>query len=222
MLTIADIEPHIEREFGSRLEPLGFHKSAKRKWIRSQKLPIREIFTIGTLKGGTYSPIWGLSSGFVPSFKGQTFQRQSTDKNVTMDLIIDPIDLSGNVPEQTFGFITGYHSEIPTKQIRACAEHFIPLAFADFDRVISVADFCHFFLERSQLHYRRFQFHSYIQHQLAMGFVLMLTGKRDEGRKKIQDFCSSFETDIDNRILEEYIANAEKSDFNQDRREGGR
>ncbi len=221
MLTIADIEPHIEREFGSPLESLGFRKTGKRRWVRSQKLPIRELFTIGKLKGGRFSPYWGFSLGITPSFKGQTFQRQSTDKTLTMDLIIDPIDLSGNVPAQTFSFITGYDSEIPTQKIKACAEYFIPLAAADFARVTSVNDFCNLFLERSQLHYRRFQFDNYIQHQLAYGFVLLLTGNRDDGIKKIETFCSSMDLEFDNRILRECIANAEKlMDVNKERREG--
>ena len=31
MLTVADIEPHIESEFGSRLEPLGFQRRGRRR-----------------------------------------------------------------------------------------------------------------------------------------------------------------------------------------------
>src|ERR1700722_4273803 len=104
MLKVFEIEPGIEIEFGSRLEPLGFRRLGRHKWLRSQKTPIRELFAIGALKGGRYCPVWGFSSGFVPSFKGQTFRRQSTDKNATMDLVIDPIDITGRVPSQTFGF----------------------------------------------------------------------------------------------------------------------
>jgi len=85
MLTIADIEPYIESEFGSRLEPFGFERLGKRKWIRSQKLPIRELFVIGALKGDKYSPSWGFSSGYIPSFRGRTFRHQSTNKNAIMD-----------------------------------------------------------------------------------------------------------------------------------------
>jgi hypothetical protein len=106
MLTVADIEPYIGSEFGSRLEPLGFQRLGKRKWVRSQKLPLRELFVIGALKGGQYSPSWGISSGLAPSFRGG-FRRQSTDKNAVMDLVIDPIDITGEVPRQAFRFITG-------------------------------------------------------------------------------------------------------------------
>ncbi len=40
-----------------------------------------------------------------------------------MDLVIDPIDITGDVPKQAYGFITGYDTEIPIEQIRTCAEH---------------------------------------------------------------------------------------------------
>src|SRR5688500_14523912 len=163
MLTIADIEPRIESEFGSRLEPLGFQRLDKRKWVRSTKLPIRELFVVGALKGAQYSPAWGLSSGFAPSLRGRTFRRQSTDKNAIMDLVIDPIDITGEVPRQAFGFIAGHDTKIPIEQIRRCAVHFVPLALADFDHVRSVRDFCQFFLERSRLEYRRFTFDMYVQ-----------------------------------------------------------
>jgi hypothetical protein len=209
MLTVADIEPHIESEFGSRLESLGFQRLGERKWVRSQKLPVRELFVIGALKGAQYSPAWGFSSGFVPSFRGRSFRRQTTDKNAIMDLVIDPIDITGDVPRQAFGFITGHDTEIPTQQIRASAEHFVPLALADFDRVRSVRDFCHFFMERSRLEYRRFTFDMYVQHQLAIGFVLLLAGQRQEGLERIREFCRSMDADFEDRVLSECIRRAD-------------
>jgi hypothetical protein len=209
MLTVADIEPHIEREFGSRLEPLGFQRLGKRKWVRSQKQPIRELFVIGALKGARYSPAWGISSGIVPSFRARSFRRQNSDKNAIMDLVIDPIDITGAVPRQTFSFITGYDTEIPIEQIRACAMHFVPLALADFDRVRSVREFCQFFVERSRLEYRRFGFDMYLQHQLVHGFVLFLTGRCDEGLKQIQEFCRSNGAEFEDRVLAECIHHAQ-------------
>ena len=64
MLTIADIERHIEGEFGSRLEPLGFQRLSGRKWVRSTKRPIRELFAIIALdtlfvaRAPTKTPSW--------------------------------------------------------------------------------------------------------------------------------------------------------------------
>jgi len=204
MLTVADIEPHIESEFGSRLEPLGFQRLGERKWVRSQKLPIRELFVIGALKGAQYSPVWGFSSGFVPSFRSRSFRRQSTDKNAIMDLVIDPIDITGEVPRQAFGLI-GYDTE----QIRTCAEHYVPLALADFDRVRSLRDFCQFFVERSRLEYRRFGFDMYVQHQLVRGFVFLLTGQRNEGLEQIRELCRSMDAEFEDQVLSECIRRAQ-------------
>ena len=204
MLTVADIEPHIENEFSSRLEPLGFQRLDKRKWVRSQKLPIRELFVIGALKGAQYSPVWGFSSGFVPSFRGRSFRRQTTDKNAIMDLVIDPIDITGEVPRQAFGLI-GYETE----QVRTCAEHFVPLALADFDRVRSVRDFCQFVAERSRLEYRRFGFDMYVQHQLVRGFVNLLTGQQDAGLEQIREFSRSMDSEFENQVLLECIRHAQ-------------
>jgi hypothetical protein len=208
MLTVADIEPHIEREFDSRLKPSGFKRIGARRWVRSQKLPVRDLFVIGTLKGAQYSPAWGLSSGFVPSFRGRSFRRQSTDKNAIMDLTIDPIDITGQVPQQAFRFITGHDTKIPIEQIRACAEHFVPQALEDFDRVRSIRDFCQFFIERSRLEYRRFGFEMYVQHRLVGGFALLLAGRRDEGLEQIREFCRNMDAEFEDRILSECIRHA--------------
>lgn len=54
-----------------------------------------------------------------------------------------------------------------------------------------------------------------------MGFVLILTGRRDEGLRKLENFCAHIEAGIDNRVLQEYISAAEKmTDANQDSRKG--
>jgi hypothetical protein len=142
-------------------------------------------------------------------FRGHSFRRQSTDKNAIMDLVIDPIDITGDVSPQAFGFITGYDTKIPTAQIRACAEHFVPLALADFERVCSVHEFCEFFLERSRLRYRRFLFHNYVQHQLVHGFMLILKGQREAGLEKIREFCKSMDAELEDRVLSECIRHAQ-------------
>jgi len=205
MLTIADVDSAIAKEFGSLLAGHGFSAIGSRKWVRAEKLPIRELFLVGAIKGGQYAPAWGFSSGLVPISRGYSFRHQSTDKNAVMDLLIDPIDVPGTVPEQAFSFITGLDAEIPIEQIRLCARHFIPLALADFDRVRSVAEFCSLFLERSRLQYRRFPFDAYVQHQLVHGFVLLLNGNGDAGRAMIKAFCHRVGAEYDDPVLTECI-----------------
>jgi len=151
----------------------------------------------------------GLLVWFRTFFRGRGFRRQSTAKNAIMDLVIDPIDITGNVPPQAFGFINGYDTEIPIEPIRRCAEHFLPLALADFDRVCSIHDFCQFFVERSRLEYRRFTFDMNVQHRLVRGFVLLLTGQRDAGLAQIREFCHSTDAEFDDRVLAECIHHAQ-------------
>jgi len=209
MLTVADIEPHINEAFDGQLVPHGFARVARRKWVRSTKTPIRELFVINSLKGGRFSPAWGFSTGLVPYRTTSGFKRQSTDKNSIMDLLVDPIDVTANVPKQTFSFITGFHSEIPLKPIQECAKHFGPLACADFDRVQDLHDFCQFFLRRERIRYKRLGFYTYVQHGLTSGFVMLFTGNVEGGLSQIRRFCDSWDLRFDDPVLTECIAHAQ-------------
>jgi hypothetical protein len=208
VFTVAEVEPHIEREFGSRLEPAGFRPLGRRHWVRSHKQPLRELFVLKAVGGARYSPAWGISCGFAPAVQSRRFRHQSTEKSAVMDLVIDPIDITGNVPPQAVSRIKDGDARNPATRISDCAEYFVPLALADFDRVHSMHDFCRFFLERSRLQYRRFGFDMYLQHQLVHGFVLLLTGRRDEGLERIREFCRSQDVDFEDRVLSECIDRA--------------
>ncbi len=50
------------------LGPLDFAPGSGRRWIRTTKSPIREIFRLQPLKGATYSCVWGFDLEFVPVF----------------------------------------------------------------------------------------------------------------------------------------------------------
>jgi hypothetical protein len=66
-----------------------------------------------------------------------------------------------------------------------------------------------FFLERSRLNYRRFQFHMYVQHKLALGFVLISNGRRDEGLERIREFCSNTGATVDDQVFSACIRQVE-------------
>jgi hypothetical protein len=204
MPTNSNLKNEIEDEFSSQLGSIGFRQIGSGKWIRSQNEPIKNFFVLNSMKGGQLSPAWGFSSGITPSFKNGVFRKQSTDKNSVMDLIIDPIDATGNVPSFAFCLLPGSKFDI-----RSRAEQSVKLAASDFVRVNSLRDFCSFFLERKQLKYRRFLFDMYNSQRLAYGFVLILNGQKDDGLKQIQNFCEKFDADFNNSILQEYIQSAE-------------
>lgn len=205
MVNAADLDGHVEAAFGAALGQHGFAKVGARRWVRSRDAPVRALFTINALRGGRYCPAWGISSGFAPSGRGRRFARQSTDKSAVMDLVLDPVDLSGDVPQAAYGFISGYDTAVPTGAVDRCAAHFIPLALADLDSVRTQADFCRAFDERSRLHFKRFQFHNYIQHGLVRAIMLLRAGRKPEGHQALDEFCRKFEFDPGDRILAEYI-----------------
>jgi hypothetical protein len=208
MVSIADVDECMAREFGSRLEPHGFRLVGKRKWARSSGGPVRHLMTIGAVKGATYVPIWGISSGIVPTIRAKRFGHQTTDKNAVMDLIVDPIDLSGRVPNESFAFLPGATTSIPALEIRRCAEHFVPVALGHFARAQSLDQFCELFRVRSRLHYARFAFDMYTRHRIARGFVSLLEGNEAEGLALIRTFCEQEGLDQTDRVLQESVAAA--------------
>lgn len=159
MVSAADLDAYVDTAFGAALAQHGFAKVAAHRWVRSRNAPVRALFAINALKGGTYCPAWGISSGFAPPCRGRRISRQSTDKSAVMDLVMNPVDVSGDVPRAAYTFIAGYDTALPTRAVDKCAAHFIPLALADLDPVRTQADFCRVFDERGRLRYRRFQFH---------------------------------------------------------------
>jgi hypothetical protein len=198
MLTVADLEPYIDREFGSRLEPLGFQQVDRRKWVRAKKSPIQEIvFLVPPYSGMSYLSMWGISCGFVPILKGRkmVFGRITNPKSLQVDLPRDPIDETGRAHEYKFQFYTGYTTEIPEEEIRNCALKTVGQSSLYFNLVHSVSDFC--------------DLSCYPKLQFAYGFVLILIGKKVEGKKEIQEFCKKYNLNFDNPILSEYIEKAE-------------
>ncbi len=206
MPTVADFDTALAAEFGPRLAEHGFLQTTRRTWVRETKLPIREILAIQALKGATYSPLWGVSIGLAPSFRGGKFRKQTSSKNAVMDLRIDPIDETGNVPREAIQFLTGYTDPVPIRAIRECADTFVPRALADFARVTDLPSFCAFFRARSRLVYRRFGFLNVIQHGLVMAFVAALEGDHAASSAALRDFCERFDADPDDPVLRAALA----------------
>jgi hypothetical protein len=210
MLAISDVDVCVAREFSSRLEPHGFEHIGKRKWVRSSGASVRHLLTIEALKGATYSPVWGVSSGVAPVIQGKRFRRQTTARNAAMDLIIDPIDLTGVVPRETFAFLPGFTAALPTSDIRRCAEHFVPVALKHFERAQDLTGFCELFLERSRMRYARFGFDMYTRHRICRGFVHLLRGEEHEGAEQIRAFCDENGLDENDRVLQECVVAARR------------
>jgi len=208
MVNASDLNAYVDVAFDAALKPHGFKRVAARRWVRSCDAPIRGIVTINALKGGQYCPAWGVSSGFAPSMRGRRFARQSTDKNSVMDLVMDPVDLSGTVPSRAYRFVSGYDTAVPTRGVDRCASQIVPLALADLDRIRDEADFCRGFEKRSRLRYKRFPFYSHIQHALVRVFIQLRRGQSQEGFSALEEFCRQYDFDLADKVLVEYLQRA--------------
>src|SRR5260370_14023875 len=85
--------------FGTALSLCGFDQINRRKWVRSSRTPIRELFRITAMKGASFSPVWGFSLDFVPHFSGSTIRWHRSNKSAIFDLCYDPIDYTRSVHE---------------------------------------------------------------------------------------------------------------------------
>lgn len=83
------IDEIFEAIFGVELSKHGFKYANHRKWVRSHKDEIRELFLIQALKGANYSPVWGFSLDFVPHCSGKKILWHRTPKSARLDLRYD-------------------------------------------------------------------------------------------------------------------------------------
>src|SRR5262249_33447793 len=95
----AELDGIFAESFGSILSAQGFEQVDRRRWVRSAKLPIREMFSIVAMKGACFSPCWGFSLDFVPHVSGSSVRWHRTAKAAIFDLCYDPIDYTTNARE---------------------------------------------------------------------------------------------------------------------------
>lgn len=196
--------------FNPLLAKAGFIFVQPRKWVRDTKLPIREIVKIQSLRGA-YSVAWGFSIDFVPLYNNSKFSWHRTNKSCRFDLCIDPIDLSGDIPDWcSFTNIPGYKAP-SLRKIEEVANKSVEVAFKDLDKILNLKDLANFYEERSHLEYRRFGFNNYIQNYLAWGLVLISLAQVEEGMKKINKFCDLFEVNKDDPFLLKAIENVKSN-----------
>lgn len=166
----------------------GFQKVAERTWVRDRKIPIREIFTVNSLKGATYSAAWGFSLDFVPLFTNHMFKWKRTNKSARCDICIDPIDLEGDVPEWcSFSHLQGV-MEAASDEVSVSMNQAIKKALSDFESIQSISDLETLFRSRSALIYRRFGFDNYVQVYLAWGKLLIALGAKRKVRNCLKNF----------------------------------
>jgi hypothetical protein len=89
MVSAAEIDEILIRDFGPSLSSIGFSHVSKRRWVRTRIAEIRDLVIVQALKGGADSPILGFSLDYVPHVAGQSMQWHRTEKSSRFDLGVE-------------------------------------------------------------------------------------------------------------------------------------
>lgn len=174
--------------FGPKLAVEGFEPVAPRKWVRSKKKSIREVFEVTAMKGASYSPRWGVSLDFVPHFSGSSLRWHRTPKSSILDLCFDPCDYDNPFPDlvcSLFGLDVAKASGM--KQ----ADYAIPLALGWFHSIQDITDLVREYEAAKQRRAVRFGFYNYVQHPLAFALVLARVGRLEAARAELRRFLQT-------------------------------
>lgn len=164
------------------LDGRGFEIVAPLKWVRSDGSPIRQIFAFPAWKGGVIAPRWGLSFDFVPHVSGSSVRWHRTNKSAMFDLAVDARDRALDVC-----LIRG--EQVVAQKSATIVETAISRADEFWQRVNSVEDVVAAFeWLRGYLSSGGLGFYNYVQHPIALAFVLARTGDAVGARRELDHF----------------------------------
>lgn len=189
------------------LAPMQFALIPPLRWVGRTDGPIRRIFGLMPLKGGSYVGYWGFALDFVPVPQKTRFAWKRGKKDTRTDLCIRTIDdprfksmFSASPENYSFTHIPAYKT--PTlNQLLKIASCTSELARRDFERVNSVDDIVGMFEERSQMDIQGWPLSMYVQTDIAWGLALVATGDSKRGEEHITKFCDQFRLRRDDPVL---------------------
>jgi len=172
------ISPVVEAALDGR----GFETVAPLKWVRFDGSPIRQIFAFPAWKGGVIAPRWGLSFDFVPHVSGSSVRWHRTNRSAMFDLAVDARDRALDV-----SLIRG--EQVVAQKSAPIVETAIARADDFWRRVNSVDDVAAAFeWLRGYLSNGGLGFYNYVQHPIALAFVLARTGDAIGSRRELDRF----------------------------------
>jgi hypothetical protein len=137
------------------------------------------VFSFEAWKGGVVAPRWGLSLDFVPHVSGSSVKWHRTSKSAIYDLCVDARDKNFDLsPHRGAAAISDrVHAVVPGALSRA----------QDFwNRFGTVRDLpAAFIWLKEYLSTGGLGFDNYVQHGLALAFVLAINGRRTEGELEL-------------------------------------
>ncbi|WP_213776841.1 hypothetical protein [Caballeronia sp. dw_276] len=166
------------------LEGRGFETIAPLKWVRFDGSPVRQIFAFPAWKGGVIAPRWGLSFDFVPHVSGSSVRWHRTNKSAMFDLAVDARDRALDV-----SLIRG--EQVVVQKSAAIVDMAIARADEFWQRVNSVDDVVAAFeWLRGYLSTEGLSFYNYVQHPIALAFVLARLGDVVGARRELDRFLA--------------------------------
>lgn len=172
------LAPAVDAALGGR----HFEAVAPLTWVRSDGAPIRQIFAFPAWKGGVIAPRWGFSFDFVPHVSGNAVRWHRTGKSAIFDLAVDArdraLDISINHGERRIA-----------ERSAAVVKTAIERADKLWQRVESIEDaVAAFEWLRAHLSSAGLGFYNYVQHPIALAFVLAKTGDAAAAHRELDRF----------------------------------
>ncbi|RWB66785.1 MAG: hypothetical protein EOQ50_31960 [Mesorhizobium sp.] len=166
---------------------LDFQRVGDLFWVSDPKDHMRYLLKFQAMKGMTFSACWGVSVDFVPTLGGGKLKLKRTPKSAAFDLCIDPIDLSGQIPDWC-----SFYSNDRDYHVKRAASAAVRAARLDWSKITTLSDVADTFERRSRMVFKRFSLENYVQTDLAWGLVLIALGRTDEGNRHLDAFCRQF------------------------------
>lgn len=176
--------------------PAQFERVHDLIWTSESEKHIRRISEFQAMKGATFSACWGISIDFVPLTGRNGLVWKRTTKTAARDLTIDPIDISGSIPD----WCSFFHNDDDLR-IRKVARVSLEAAKADWAKLSSLHDIVACFESRSKMTFERFSLENYTQTHLAWGLALIALGRHDEGQRHLDAYLEQTNIAADDAIL---------------------
>jgi hypothetical protein len=185
IVRIADLHSAVEPAVTKMLGSSGFETYHPLKWVRGVDAPIRQMFCLSLWKGGQVAPTWGFSFDFVPHLSGNSIKWHRTSKTALLDIVVDARDESYDMPYH-------YGQAAFNSRIEDVIPKAISRANTFWDRYQNLSDMPEAYAWLKSHLTSGLGFYNYIQHPIALAFVLAINGQHEEGLIELEIYLRRY------------------------------
>jgi hypothetical protein len=158
---------------------IGFERVAPRRWVRSTKAPIRELFDFVTLKTDRIGPRWGISLDFVPHLdRAGRVKWHRTARSAVHDLCHDPLDYVSPTSRHVIAWTLYPNWPLSfRKEAAPLAGRALQEAHSFWNGITDLPGVLRRIEEKKAQSFVRFGFSNYTQEPLAEAFVRSALGQ---------------------------------------------